>query len=340
MVYPADILKDVYFNDLLSKEDALSIYPNPVSARVQCERTMLDANNKPDEKIIDRQRKCFTLILLSHQDERSLLYLLPKEIIVMIITISKIKTGISVTIEAEEDKPDRRNNVKQQIWNLKNIRHPNIVNYVDSYLVPSKKEIWIVMESTSSGYHLQEIISYHELNPLTEPAIAYVAGEILKAIDYLHDCKIVFRDIKSDNVWIDGEGHVKLIGFKYSAQLTSTQKTRNTVVGTPYWMAPEVIRGLNYGIEVDVWSFGILLRETVEGDPPYIEFPPLRSLFLITTKGLPPLNHNTAANCSDEFKDVLALCNNKNTRRASHRQTIDHAQILAGCRQQRQRGNL
>jgi len=97
-----------------------------------------------------------------------------------------------------------------------------------------------------------------------------------------------------------------LTDFGYAAQLTKSFVKRNTVVGTPYWMAPELIRGHDYGTKVDIWSLGIMLIEMAEGEPPYMEYPPLRALFLITTKGIPPLKDQNK--WSRDFHDFLQKC--------------------------------
>merc|ERR1711991_85577 len=97
----------------------------------------------------------------------------------------------------------------------------------------------------------------------------------------------------------------KIADFGYAAQLTQEKTKRNTIVGTPYWMAPELIRGQNYDTKVDIWSLGIMVMEMVEGEPPYMDFPPLRALFLITTKGIPGLKH--PENWSEDFQDFVKL---------------------------------
>jgi serine/threonine protein kinase len=105
---------------------------------------------------------------------------------------------------------------------------------------------------------------------------------------------------------LNDNGEVKIADFGYAAQLTEKQQKRNTVVGTPYWMAPELIRGHDYGTKVDIWSTGIMCMEMAEGEPPYMEFPPLRALFLITTKGIPELKEPDR--WSPEFRDFVRQC--------------------------------
>lgn len=116
----------------------------------------------------------------------------------------------------------------------------------------------------------------------------------------------IHRDIKSDNILIGSRGEVKIADFGYAAQLTQQKTKRNTIVGTPYWMAPELIRGQNYDTKVDIWSLGIMIMEMAEGEPPYMEFPPLRALFLITTKGIPDLKD--PGKWSSPFRQFVALC--------------------------------
>jgi len=101
-------------------------------------------------------------------------------------------------------------------------------------------------------------------------------------------------------------GSIKIADFGYAAQLTQKQQKRNTVVGTPYWMAPELIRGHDYGTKVDIWSLGIMVMEMAEGEPPYMEFPPLRALFLITTKGIPALKE--PEKWTADFQDFVSKC--------------------------------
>jgi len=122
----------------------------------------------------------------------------------------------------------------------------------------------------------------------------------------MHSYHRIHRDIKSDNLLLNSKGEIKLADFGYAAQLTEAKTKRSTIVGTPYWMAPELIRGQDYSAKVDIWSLGIMIMEMAEGEPPYMEFPPLRALFLITTKGIPSLKNPTS--WTPEFVNFVALC--------------------------------
>ena len=138
----------------------------------------------------------------------------------------------------------------------------------------------------------------------------------------------VRRAQKSDNILLNAKGEVKIADFGYAAQLTKKQKKRNTVVGTPYWMAPELIRGFDYGVGVDIWSTGIMVMEMAEGEPPYMEFPPLRALFLITTKGIPDLKEPT---WSPDFRDFVKKCLVKDTQDRPDGATLLRHPLLQKC---------
>ena len=144
--------------------------------------------------------------------------------------------------------------------------------------------LWLVMELLNGG-PLTEL-----LGPgvdWMESHIAFVCREILQALAFLHANHRLHRDIKSDNILVDMEGTVKIADFGFAIGLTAEVDKRRSVVGTPYWMAPELIRGLEYDGKVDVWSTGITCLEMCDGEPPLMDQPPLRALLLITTQGTP-----------------------------------------------------
>jgi len=190
---------------------------------------------------------------------------------------------------------------------MKNSNHKNIVHYFDSYIV-DEKYLWVVMEYMSGGC-LTDILEQFDTVQMNERMIAHVCKETLDGLEYIHSLHRIHRDIKSDNILLGGGGEVKLADFGYAAQLTQQKAKRNTIVGTPYWMAPELIRGQEYDQKVDIWSLGIMAMEMAEGEPPYMDFPPLRALFLITTKGIPPLKEQEK--WSQPFQDFVAKCLNK-----------------------------
>ncbi|GAM21866.1 hypothetical protein SAMD00019534_050410 [Acytostelium subglobosum LB1] len=214
------------------------------------------------------------------------------------------KTNKRVAIKKIEINNDNAKLLVTEIAIMKTSQHENIVNYIDSYVV-NDKELWVCMEFMGGGC-LTDILECFETVKMTEEQIAYTVRETLRSLEYIHSLHRIHRDIKSDNILLGSEGTVKIADFGYAAQLTQKQQKRNTVVGTPYWMAPELIRGHDYGIKVDIWSLGIMMMEMVEGEPPYMSFPPLRALFLITTKGIPPLKEQSK--WSKDFIDFFNKC--------------------------------
>jgi hypothetical protein len=246
--------------------------------------------------------------------------------------LTKIGDGASGTVYAGQDLKGRPIAIKRmklsnqniasivsEIDILRNSSHPNIIGFIEAYL--KDRELWVVMEYMDSGC-LADILEQFELIHLTEEQIAYVCAQTLNALAYLHSKHRIHRDIKSDNILLGSKGEVKLADFGYATQLTAERQKRMTVVGTPYWMAPEVIRGNKYDTKIDIWSLGIMLMEMAEGDPPYMEQPPLRALFMITTKGIPPLKD---AKWSPELRDFLAKCLARDpSQRATAQELLQH----------------
>jgi protein-serine/threonine kinase len=141
---------------------------------------------------------------------------------------------------------------------------------------------------------------------MSEPLIALMCRDTLRGLAYIHSGYRIHRDVKSDNILLSDDGLLKIADFGYAAELSREKLKRNTIVGTPYWMAPELIKGAKYDQRVDVWSLGIMAMEMAEGEPPYMEFPPLRALFLISTKGIPPLRE--ASRWSDDMTEFISSC--------------------------------
>ncbi|KAJ3345736.1 Protein kinase [Entophlyctis luteolus] len=197
-------------------------------------------------------------------------------------------------------KQPRKELLVNEIRFMKELRHPNIVCYLDSFLV--RDDLWLVLEYMEGG-KLTDII---DTSPLTEPHISAICLETLKGLQHLHQRQIIHRDIKSDNILLSAEGQVKLTDFGFSAKLSSDRHRRATMVGTPYWMAPEVVKQKDYGAKVDVWSLGIMAIECIEGEPPYLDEDPLKALYLIATNGTPTLKHPDSV--SAVFKSFLGDC--------------------------------
>ncbi|KAI8882544.1 Pkinase-domain-containing protein [Backusella circina FSU 941] len=207
--------------------------------------------------------------------------------------------------------------IVNEIMIMKESHHGNIVNFLDSFLV--RGDLWVVMEYMEGGA-LTDVI---ENNTMTEQQISTVCYQTAMGLSHLHSQKVIHRDIKSDNVLLDFQGNVKISDFGYCAKLSEQKNKRETMVGTPYWMAPEVVKQKEYDAKVDVWSLGIMAIEMLENEPPYLDEEPLKALYLIATNGTPSLKN--PENLSRELKSYLAVCLCVDVKsRASSAELLEH----------------
>ncbi|OCT50723.1 putative protein kinase CHM1 [Cladophialophora carrionii] len=221
----------------------------------------------------------------------------------------------------------RKELIVNEIIVMKDSKHPNIVNFLDSFLQEQNNELWVVMEFMEGGA-LTDIIDNNPV--ITEDQIATICFETCKGLAHLHSQDIIHRDIKSDNVLLDRVGNVKITDFGFCAKLTESKSKRATMVGTPYWMAPEVVKQKEYGPKVDIWSLGIMAIEMIESEPPYLNEEPLKALFLIATNGTPRLKNPNKL--SRELKAFLSVCLCVDVRsRASAEELLRNDFMRMGC---------
>ncbi|KAK9727648.1 kinase that interacts with cdc31p [Basidiobolus ranarum] len=213
------------------------------------------------------------------------------------------KTGKVIAIKILDlDSDDDVTDIQREINLLSQLKRSdsqNITKYHGSYLEGTK--LWIIMDYAAGG----SIRDFMEFSRIEEKYIALIAKEVLMALSYLHKTGIIHRDIKAANILLTEEGRVQLCDFGVARQISLNSFKRYSFVGTPYWMAPEVIQqGSKYDFKADIWSFGITLFEIATGNPPYADQNPKRALYLI------PRNKpiQLEGNFSSILKEFIRLC--------------------------------
>ncbi|KAL1408901.1 hypothetical protein Q8F55_005715 [Vanrija albida] len=198
-----------------------------------------------------------------------------------------------------ESTDDEIGEIQAEIAHLSTCSSDKVTRYYGSFVKGYR--LWIVMEYLGGGSCLDLL----KPGVFTEEQVAIVCRELLVGLEYLHSEGKIHRDIKAANVLLSENGEVKLADFGVAAQLSSHKSQRHTFVGTPFWMAPEVIRRDGYDSRADIWSLGITAMEMAKGEPPLAEFHPMRVLFLIPKEKAPRLEGDQ---WSEDFKDFIAAC--------------------------------
>uniref|UniRef100_A0A4W5QFW6 non-specific serine/threonine protein kinase n=1 Tax=Hucho hucho TaxID=62062 RepID=A0A4W5QFW6_9TELE len=240
-----------------------------------------------------------------------------------------VKTGQLAAIKVMDVTGDEEEEIKGEINMLKKYsHHRNIATYYGAFVKKNPPgiddQLWLVMEFCGAG-SITDLIKNTKGNSLKEEWTAYICREILRGLTHLHQHKVIHRDIKGQNVLLTENAEVKLVDFGVSAQLDRTVGKRNTFIGTPYWMAPEVIAcdenpEATYDFKSDLWSLGITAIEMAEGAPPLCDMHPMRALFLIPRNPAPRLK---SKKWSKKFQSFIESCLVK-----SHGQRPNTEQLL------------
>lgn len=225
-----------------------------------------------------------------------------------------------IEIKDEEELKDFR----VEIDILSSCKHKYVVGLVETYLYQSK--LWMLIEFCEGGA-LDDIMLDLE-KPLTEPQIKVVCKQTLEALTFLHASRVIHRDLKAGNILLTSDGNIRLADFGVSAQNKRTAQKRDSFIGTPYWMAPEVIlcetfKDQPYNYKADIWSLGVTLIELAEMEPPYHDLNPMRVLIKIPKADPPKLQFRSK--WSKQFSDFIAKCLDKNPEtRPSAAELLEH----------------
>lgn len=211
------------------------------------------------------------------------------------------------------------NNIGEEIEIMKKLNNPFIVPLYQGFIF--NKELWIVMEFCQGG-SVCDLIRYGK-KPLDESEVIGIVATCVIALNYIHSSLVIHRDMKAGNILLTRDGKAKIADFGVSAVLSHAKEMRSTLIGTPFWMAPEVIQEYDYDAMVDIWGLGITLIEMVEGEPPHFDLHPMRAVFVIPLNPSPTFTNPSL--WSSEMREFLSLCVSKNPdERATTQELAEH----------------
>lgn len=228
---------------------------------------------------------------------------------------------VSLENIAQEDL----NIIMQEIDLLKNLNHKNIVKYLGS--LKTRSHLHIILEYVENG-SLANIIKPNKFGPFPESLVAVYIAQVLEGLAYLHEQGVIHRDIKGANILTTKEGLVKLADFGVATKLTEADVNTHSVVGTPYWMAPEVIEMSGVCAASDIWSVGCTVIELLTCVPPYYELQPMPALFRIVQDERPPIPESL----SPDITDFLRQCFKKDARQRPDAKTLLSHPWIQNCR--------
>ncbi|KAA0193748.1 M4K3 [Fasciolopsis buskii] len=219
------------------------------------------------------------------------------------------------------DAKDDVRAILQEIQTLRDCKHSNIVQFFGSYFRNNK--LWICMEFCG-GFSMQDIYT-NIRRPIEENCIAFVTRETLRGIEYMHKAGKIHRDIKGANILLTNDGEVKIADFGVAAQITQTIQRRNSFIGTPYWMAPEVAaveRKGGYDEKCDIWALGITAMEYAELQPPLFDLHPMRALRILGMRSYKPPTLRNKAAWSAKFHSFLKAALTKSEKKRPTAQAL------------------